>query len=133
MKYIINIDDNSVEFVQLLALHGKNKGIFRVNTLEPYEESEDEHSTGWELYNTYQKAKEKYETWKKQKDKIKIGDEVYVYNVSNEEYGVITLITETDVQVLMRNGCFYSVPLTNCTKTGRYFPEVVQLLEKMRE
>ena len=68
-----------------------------------------------------QKAKEKYETWKKQKDEIKIGHEVYVYNASSEEYGVVTSITENYAQILMRNGCFYNVPLTNCTKTGKYF------------
>lgn len=133
MKYIIEINDNSVEYVSLHALYGENKGTFRVSTLELYEESEDEYSTGWELYNAYQKAKEKYETWKKQKDEIKIGHEVYVYNASSEEYGVITSITENYAQVLMRNGCFYNVPLTNCTKTGKYFPEIAEAINKIKE
>ena len=69
MKYIIEINDNSVEYVQLLTLYGETKEMFRISALELYEESENEYSTGWELYNAYQKAKEKYETWKKQKDK----------------------------------------------------------------
>ena len=98
-----------------------------------YEESEAEHSTGWELYNAYQKAKERYEAWKKQEDKIKIGDVVYVYNASSEEYGVVTLIAETYAQVLMRNGYFYNVPLDNCTKIGKHFPEIPEILDKLKE
>ena len=133
MKYIIEINDNSVEYVQLLTLYGETKEMFRISALELYEESEDEYSTGWELYNAYQKAKEKYETWKKQKDKIKIGYEVHVYNASSEEYGVVTSITETEAQVLMRNGCFYNVPLTNCIKTGKYFPEIAEAINKIKE
>lgn len=138
MKYIIDIPDDIdlVEFYKSKKDRIENRDLIPVSALELYEEPSEESkndSTGWELYNAYQKAKEKYEKWKKQKNKIKIGDEVYVYNVSSEEYGIITLITESYAQVLMRNGCFYNVPLTNCTKTGKHFPEIAEIINKLKE
>ena len=80
----------------------------------------------------YQEAKAKYEAWKKQKDEICVGDEV-IYNSrtravvlkpeTKEKYGTI-LTSEFDTIVVTHD---------ELEKTGRHFPEIAELLKKMKE
>ena len=81
----------------------------------------------------YREAKAKYEEWKKQKDEIRVGDEV--------EYGFIRGIAFVVDEVMVKG--FYindkervGEPFLwnkkDCEKTGRHFPEVAELLKKMR-
>jgi len=80
---------------------------------------------------SHQEAKEKYDAWRKQKDEICVGDEViyhgnkYVvgYVGADEVYHIvdrnwIRVVVQGDYQIF---------------KTGRHFPEVAELLKKMRE
>ena len=85
------------------------------------------------MYNVpYQEAKAKYEAWKKQKDEIRVGDEVK----ENTELwtGVVVGFDKFDDLIIMdRSGnscCGYKAKFFR--KTGRHFPEVTELLKNMR-
>ena len=79
-----------------------------------------------------QEAKSKFEAWTKQKDEICVGDEV-IYNSrtravvlkpeTKEKYGTI-LTSEFDTIVVTHD---------ELEKTGRHFPEITELLKKMRD
>lgn len=86
-------------------------------------------------FNSYSEAKAKYDAWKKQKDEIRVGDEVEY--PPNKEKGIVikchvpdvyaevdkyAVFTGTSVEYLLREWL---------TKTGRVFPEVAELLKKM--
>lgn len=82
-------------------------------------------------FNSYSEAKAKYEAWKKQKDKIRVGDEV-IYNSrtkaivlkpeTKERYGII--LTTSELATI-------SVSHDDLEKTGRHFDEIEELLKKM--
>lgn len=91
---------------------------------------------GWEIrgiFNdlTYQEAKDKYEAWKNhKKDSINVGDEVVA---DSGIKGVVTTIRPSGYIYLIINDGGYEVRLPkDVQKTGRHFPEVVQLLKDMR-
>lgn len=82
---------------------------------------------------SYQEAKAKYEAWKKQRDRLRVGDEVLnhlgksyvIYEIKNNSaYGIMF-----DEYPLSQE-CF-SIYDSN-KKTGRHFDEVTELLKKMR-
>lgn len=89
---------------------------------------------------SYQEAKEKYEAWKKQKDEVSVGDEVeYEYGgekirfivtgvKDSTAYGFRQIMEYEDVSDV---GEYCDVDVLQ--KTGRRFPEVVELLKKMRD
>lgn len=88
---------------------------------------------------TYQEAKSRYEEWLRQKDEIKAGDEVE--NASHKKGIVLNHCISPGkvlkyVRVLYMNddgNSFTSAwEKNNVKKTGRHFPEVAELLEKMR-
>ncbi len=103
--------------------------------------SENEMSEMWRyttnfgevIHNTtYSEAKAKYEKWRKQKDEIRVGDEV-IYNSrmravvlkpeTGESYG--TILTSEFSTIIVSHD--------ELEKTGKHFPEVVKLLKKIRE
>lgn len=74
---------------------------------------------------------EAYEEKKKAADEIKVGDEV-IYNKTTV---CIVLTPETDkkyASIVDDCGCHYSADHRELTKTGRHFPEVAELLKKMK-
>ena len=82
---------------------------------------------------SYQEAKNKYEKWEKWKNELHVGDEVLnrlgkpyiIYEIKNDSaYGIMF-----DEYPLSQE-CF-SIYDTN-KKTGRHFPEIAELLKKMR-
>lgn len=82
---------------------------------------------------TYQEAKAKYEAWLKQKDEtFDTGDEVY--NKEIDSKGVILRRYNSDtLDILWDDGSAgETFAIKAITKTGRHFPEVAELLEKMR-
>lgn len=93
------------------------------------EEEFDECYDGWPP-QTYQEAKTKYEAWLKQKDEIRVGDEVkhrglnYVVGYVGADK-VYHLIDKNWLRTVVQGG--YQL-----IKTGRHFPEVEELLKKMR-
>ena len=152
MKYVVDIPES---MVIKSALKGLTLGItmkvpsnnqdFVIPTniqLEPYTEtdiySHTDNPTGWELYQDYQKAKERYETWKKQMNEIHIGDEVenashkkgIVFNhhisPSNGLEYVRVLYMDDD-----GNSFISAWEKNNVCKTGRHFDEVEELLKKI--
>ena len=82
-------------------------------------------------YDTYREAKTKYEAWKAEKDKICVGDEVkhrglnYVVGYVGADK-VYHLIDKNWLRTVVQGG--YQL-----IKTGRHFPEVAELMKKMRE
>ena len=80
---------------------------------------------------TYQEAKAKYKTWIKQMDEIRVGDEVkhrglnYVVGYVGADK-VYHLIDKNWLRTVVQGG--YQL-----IKTGRHFPEVAELLKKMRD
>ena len=102
--------------------------------------SEDEVSEMWGcatnfgevMHNTtYFEAKAKYDAWKKEKEEIRVGDEVVFYGckyiviyVGADE--VYHLIDETWLRKVVQGKYLL-------TKTGRHFDEVSNLLERIRE
>jgi len=152
MKYIVDIPES---MVIKSALKGLTLGItmkvpsnnqdFVIPTniqLEPYTEPDiylhTDNPTGWELYQDYQKAKERYETWKKQMNEIHVGDEVenashkkgIVFNhhisPSNGLEYVRVLYMDDD-----GNSFVSAWEKNNVCKTGRHFDEVEVLLKNM--
>ena len=87
---------------------------------------------------TYQEAKARYDAWKKEKEEIRIGDEVE-YEYGGEKirfivtgvkystaYGFRQIMEYEDVSDV---GEYCDVDALQ--KTGRHFPEVAELLKKM--
>ena len=147
MKYVVDIPKS---MVIKSALKGLTLGItmkvpsnnqdFVIPTniqLEPYTElniySHTDNPTGWELYQDYQKAKERYETWKKQKEEIHVGDEIVgIYSDGEITPPLVVLKVEGNYYfgIYSKTGDFVQGGL-NYEKTGRHFDEVEELLKKI--
>lgn len=97
----------------------------------------------WNIFDkyNYQEAKAKYDNWKKDKGKIKVGDELK--NICSPQVRIcVTNITEddmicgfavTDTNFCRIGGDYQNRELKYWEKTGRTFPEIFDLLEKMKE
>ena len=150
-KYIIDIPES---FVLCSPLKGEILGIplslcasatqqsYTLPTeikLEPYTEpdiySHTDNPTGWELYQDYQKAKERYETWKNHGDEIHVGDEVK-FDIGNNNDMKSVALDQTGLNgewsVLTENGCVEEHDEEELYKTGKHFDDVAELLKKMR-
>ena len=142
MKYVVDIPESMVIKSALKGLTlwitmkvPSNNQDFVIPTniqLEPYTEpdiySHTDNPTGWELYQDYQKAKERYETWKNYRDEIHVGDEVIhngeIKTVLGVLLGVLTLYDS--------DGFIYYINESDVKKTGKHHGEVAELLKKMR-
>lgn len=88
---------------------------------------------------TGQEAIEKIRQYEHGKEKIKVGDEVGYYGVADEHgnvcySGVVLEIREDDYFVMEKTGKTYALKKNLAQgKTGRHFPEIAAVLEKMRE
>ena len=117
------IEDEVWEMARLISYDGglKLTDLYECYKCSSIQEVMKNHS--------YQEAKEKYEAWRKQKDEIRVGDEVvyhgnkYVvgYVGADEVYHIvdrnwIRVVVQGDYQIF---------------KTGRHFDEVEELLKKM--
>lgn len=80
---------------------------------------------------TYQEAKTKYEAWKKQKDEIRVGDEV-IYD-SCRKGVVLKPDTEESFGIILTSE-FSTVVVSNdeLEKTGRHF-EIEDFLKKLKD
>lgn len=85
---------------------------------------------------TYQEAKAKYEAWLKKKDEILVGDEVEY--PPNKAKGIVIRCHVPDVYAEVDKYAVFTGTFVEylqrewLTKTGRVFPEVAELLERMR-
>ena len=80
---------------------------------------------------SYQEAKKVYEEWKKEKEKIDVGDEVWIMEdgqngvvTSTTDNGFLTIINEDGDSILRYDD--------DVVKTNRHYPEVEKLLKQMR-
>ena len=80
---------------------------------------------------SYQEAKAKYEEWKKQKDEIRVGDEVALQD-GNFKYVVMGFHFNT-AYLLASDGSVSKFPVSKLKKLNRHFNETEELLKKMRE
>ena len=79
---------------------------------------------------TYQEAKAKYKAWKDRKDEIRVGDEVIYHG---NKYVVVYVGADEAYHIVDRNWIRTVVQGDyQIFKTGRHFPEVAELLKKMR-
>ena len=83
---------------------------------------------------TYQEAKAKYDEWKdkwkKEKEEIRVGDEVA--NLTDYKGVVVKIYDDKTVNIMWDNGNVGNCKTNTFHKTGRHFDEVAELLEKMR-
>lgn len=66
---------------------------------------------------------------KAKEEQIQVGDEVIIRNKT----AVVTEITDRYVRIMYSDGSCYALFSKGIVKTGRHFPEIVTVLEKMRE
>lgn len=146
MKYIIEFEDEysmnegGMKYHQCKQVPYWSVSHGIIKNLTPYTEPDRKaiEDEVWEFVRiitdmTYQEAKDKHEAWLKQKDQIRIGDELkddgniraVVLDIMDEDYVSYEVFTENGIVDEWQNGIV--------VKTGRHFPEVVQLLVKMRE
>lgn len=81
---------------------------------------------------SYSEAKAEYEAWKKQKDEIRVGDEVKLFGRAK---GLVYIVGEEMLEGVYSN-CDRLIPFCwrkkDCIKTGKHFPEITELLKKIR-
>jgi hypothetical protein len=81
----------------------------------------------------------KIKAWEDGKQEIKIGDEVGYYGVADEHgnvcySGIVLEIRKGDYLVMEKDGKTYALKKKLVmSKTGRHFPEIATVLEKMKE
>ena len=84
---------------------------------------------------SYQEVKAKYKKWRKQKDEIRVGDEVEL-ELSEGVKGLVYIVGEEMLEGAYLN-CDGLVPFCwskkDCRKTGKHFDEIEELLKKMKE
>lgn len=80
---------------------------------------------------SYQEAKTKYDEWKKEKEQIRVGDEVII-----KSDGTKGVVLDEDLcgefSVFTENGCCEAYRKIHFEKTGRHLEGVEKLLEEMR-
>lgn len=81
-------------------------------------------------FNSYSEAKSKYEAWKKQKDEIRVGDEV-IYDSRTKAVVVIPETEERYGTILTGDFATIVVSHDDLEKTGRHFDDIAELLKKM--
>ena len=83
---------------------------------------------------TYQEAKSLFEKWMENENEIHVGDEIYS-DGDYEKSVVMEIHGDGSVSVYTKNGCIehWWNKMHNLKKTGRHFPEVGELLDRMRE
>lgn len=98
----------------------------------PYgEEKKVFGSDGWTFIanHTAQEAIEEIRQYEQKKEEIQVGDEV----VSTCGKAVVHEVNEGNVYYIYADGERGYNPINQVRKTGRHFPEIVEVLQKMRE
>lgn len=81
---------------------------------------------------SYQEAKDMYEEWEREKNKIQIGDEVKCKDL--EDKGIVTSVLVTRCDVLWLDGTVSEdILMSELYKTGRHFDEIQNLLETIEK
>lgn len=88
---------------------------------------------------SYSEAKARYDKWKADKEQIRVGDEVGYFGVVDDNgnvcyEGVVIKIDNDTCLVMEKDGSTYQLKKESIRyKTKRHFPQVAELLEKMKE
>lgn len=126
------IEDEVWEFVKEIIL--KDNGTQMSGMFE----NELNECFGYPYYSdmfanlSYKEAKSKYEVWLKQKDEIRVGDEIGNGFVKGTAFFVDETIVEGFVIDDNEKIEHFWWNKRGCKKTGRHFPEVAELLKKMK-
>ena len=85
---------------------------------------------------SYSEVKAEYEAWKRTKDEIRVGDEVEYKCCGKVVKFIITGVSDSIVYGF-KSPCGYDdvgeyCDIEDLRKTGRHFPEVAELLKKIR-
>jgi len=85
----------------------------------------------WDVFDySPTEAIEKIRQYEKEREEqIQVGDEV----ISPNGKGVVTEIIDIYVRIMYAKGSGQVVKPEDLTKTGRHFPEIVEVLQKMKE
>ena len=89
------------------------------------------HRVPWDVFDySASEAIEKIRQYEqKQEEQIQVGDEV----INQNKTAVVTEITNRYTRIMYSDGSGYALFAKGLTKTGRHFPEIAAVLEKMRE
>lgn len=79
------------------------------------------------------KIKEYEEKQKQADNEIKVSDEVVDGEVFNSGKGIVTFVSPVILYVLWYDGSTGRRKLTDVKKTGRTFPKIAEVLEKLKE
>ena len=85
---------------------------------------------------SYQDAKARYESWKAEREQILVGDEVEYDCNGRVRFVVLGIVGRTAYGFKYPCDCDDAgdyCDIDELTKTGRHFPEVAELLKKMRD
>ena len=86
--------------------------------------------TPWDVFDySASEVIEKIRQYEQEKEEIQVGDEV----ISPNGKGVVTEITDIYVRIMYAKGSGQVVKSEDLTKTGRHFPEIAEVLQKMKE
>jgi len=80
------------------------------------------------FYSEYE-AIEKIRQYEQEQEEIQVGDEV----ISRNKTAVVTEITDRYVRIMYSDGSSYALFSKGVVKTGRHFPEIAEVLQKMKE
>ena len=87
---------------------------------------------------SYSEVKAKYEAWKKQKDEIRVGDEIVYADDPNKEKAIVLRLYQPKqykplADILCEDGTVVKmVNVESLAWTGRHFDEVEDMLKKMK-
>ena len=159
MKYVIDIPDD-IDFVEFYKSKNnkflENRDIVSISTLEKYEDmteaekveiEEETWNIAWEIFNmsskdynqifdewrspaNFQEVKIKYNRWKLRKE-LKMGNEVV--NFSGEKAIVLKVYDDGGMDLLWSDGSAGFNNDGTFYKTGRHFPEIAEILNKLKE
>ena len=91
-----------------------------------------DYNPSWFVVKNYSasEAIEKIRQYEQEKEEqIQVGDEVII----RDKKAVVTEITDRFVRIMYSDGSGYALFSKNMTKTGRHFPEIAEVLQKMKE
>lgn len=131
IPYDESSDEKAWKFAQKILAPPNTRDALTVEDLMDCYGTDDAYDVVCE--QTYAEARERYEVWKKRKDEIKIGD-----LVTDDSNAVRAVVLGESVSgrawgILDENGCMRMINKSHVSKVGRHFPEVEQMLKKMRE
>jgi hypothetical protein len=110
-------------------------GVIADMDYDDYEHCFGEDCEDWKVYKlSYQEAKAKYDAWRKQKDEIHEYDEI-ISEVSDNKAVIVRIDGWGRWHCINADGSFMvEINQQGCwRKTGRSFPELGDVLKKMKE